>query len=53
MDRASQFAVACAREVLASAGLTPQTVPPERTGVSIGCPVGWPGSDARPSDRRA
>ncbi|MCX4413487.1 beta-ketoacyl-[acyl-carrier-protein] synthase family protein [[Kitasatospora] papulosa] len=41
LDRAALFAVACAREALADAGLASGTSPvPERTGVSLGTAVG-------------
>ena len=40
MDRASQFAVVCAREAMTDSGLGPEALPVERTGVSIGCAVG-------------
>lgn len=40
MDRAAQFAVVCAREALADAGLVVGELPAERTGVSIGSAVG-------------
>ncbi|KNB53418.1 beta-ketoacyl-[acyl-carrier-protein] synthase family protein [Streptomyces caatingaensis] len=39
-DRATQFAVACAREALADSGLAAGDLDPERTGVSIGTAVG-------------
>ncbi|WP_248959180.1 beta-ketoacyl-[acyl-carrier-protein] synthase family protein [Sphaerisporangium perillae] len=40
LDRAAQFAVVCAREALADAGLDPDDLPSERTGVSLGSAVG-------------
>jgi act minimal PKS ketosynthase (KS/KS alpha) len=40
MDRAAQIAVVSAREALADSGLTPEDVPPERRGVSLGSAVG-------------
>jgi act minimal PKS ketosynthase (KS/KS alpha) len=40
MDRAAQFAVACAREAVADAGLDMTAVDRTRTGVSIGSAVG-------------
>ena len=39
-DRAGQFALACAREALADAGLTQVPVPPERRAVALGSAVG-------------
>ena len=39
MDRASQFAVVCAREAVTDSGLDFGTVPPERVGVSLGSAV--------------
>ncbi len=39
MDRATQFAVVCAREALADAGLRSTDLLPERTGVSLGSAV--------------
>ncbi len=40
MDRAAQFAVVCAREAIADAGLDITATDPARTGVSIGSAVG-------------
>src|SRR3989440_1486237 len=40
MDRAVQFAVVCAREAMADAGLAPDELPPPRTSVVIGSAVG-------------
>lgn len=40
MDRAAQFGVVSAREALADSGLEPESVPPERIGVTIGSAVG-------------
>ncbi len=40
MDRAAQFAVACAREAVADSGLDLSSCIPERIGVSIGSAVG-------------
>jgi minimal PKS ketosynthase (KS/KS alpha) len=40
LDRAAQFAVVCAREALADAGLAPGEIVPERVGVSLGSAVG-------------
>lgn len=40
MDRASQFAVVCAREALSDAGLESEQLAPDRLGVSIGSAVG-------------
>jgi act minimal PKS ketosynthase (KS/KS alpha) len=40
MDRAAQFAVVCAREALADAGLAQHDLPPHRTGVAVGSAVG-------------
>jgi act minimal PKS ketosynthase (KS/KS alpha) len=40
MDRAAQFAVVCAAEAIADAGLDEQESDPARTGVSIGSAVG-------------
>lgn len=38
-DRATQFAVACAREAVADSGLEPERLDPTRTGVSLGSAV--------------
>jgi act minimal PKS ketosynthase (KS/KS alpha) len=40
MDRATQFAVVCARDALADSGLAADEIEPYRTGVSIGTAVG-------------
>ncbi|MEU6996496.1 beta-ketoacyl-[acyl-carrier-protein] synthase family protein [Streptomyces sp. NPDC046465] len=40
MDRAAQFAVVTTAEAMADSGLTPQTIDPHRTGVTIGSGVG-------------
>jgi act minimal PKS ketosynthase (KS/KS alpha) len=40
LDRAAQFALACARDARADSGLTPDSVEPWRTGVTIGSAVG-------------
>ncbi|GHC39186.1 beta-ketoacyl-[acyl-carrier-protein] synthase family protein [Streptomyces cinnamoneus] len=40
LDRAAQFALACAREALDDAGLAPGQLPPERMTVSVGTAVG-------------
>ncbi|TDP96611.1 beta-ketoacyl-[acyl-carrier-protein] synthase family protein [Labedaea rhizosphaerae] len=40
LDRAAQFALVSAREALASAGLTPGELDPDRTGVALGSAVG-------------
>ncbi|MEV7192648.1 beta-ketoacyl-[acyl-carrier-protein] synthase family protein [Streptomyces sp. NPDC093510] len=40
MDRAAQFAVVTTAEAMADSGLTPQTIEPHRTGVTIGSGVG-------------
>lgn len=39
MDRATQFAVSCAREAVQDSGLDPQALAPERIGVSLGSAV--------------
>lgn len=39
MDRATQFAVVCAREALTDSGLPPETAEPERRGVVLGSAV--------------
>lgn len=39
MDRATQFAVVCARDALVDGGLTPGAVAPERVGVALGSAV--------------
>ncbi|MEU0932524.1 beta-ketoacyl-[acyl-carrier-protein] synthase family protein [Embleya sp. NPDC005971] len=39
MDRATQFAVACARDALADSGLPRETLPPERVAVVLGSAV--------------
>jgi act minimal PKS ketosynthase (KS/KS alpha) len=39
MDRASRFAVVCAREAIAESGLDLDALPPERIGVSLGSAV--------------
>ncbi|WP_306364999.1 beta-ketoacyl synthase [Nocardia sp. CC227C] len=39
MDRASQFAVVCAREALADSGLAASALAPERIGVTVGTAV--------------
>ncbi|WP_037568452.1 beta-ketoacyl-[acyl-carrier-protein] synthase family protein [Phaeacidiphilus oryzae] len=39
MDRATQFAVVCAREAVADSGLDPAALPPHRVGVSLGSAV--------------
>ncbi|MER6065289.1 beta-ketoacyl-[acyl-carrier-protein] synthase family protein [Streptomyces sp. NPDC001792] len=39
MDRATQFAVVCAREAVADSGIDPEAVAPHRVGVSLGSAV--------------
>ncbi|MDT3442571.1 MULTISPECIES: beta-ketoacyl synthase [unclassified Pseudofrankia] len=39
MDRATQFAVACARDAVADSGISLDTMPPDRIGVSLGSAV--------------
>jgi len=39
MDRATQFAVACARDAIAAAALTPESLDPTRIGVTLGSAV--------------